>query len=50
MSMKLNNFLREDKLSKIKKGRAYMVKWVDSCGTPAGWIDLSEEDYPADIS
>lgn len=28
--------------------KPYEVKWVDSCGTPAGWIGL-EDDYPTDI-
>jgi len=33
----------------LEIGKAYKMKWVDSCGTPAGWIDLSEEKYPTDI-
>jgi len=34
----------------IQKGHAYELRWVDSCGTPAGWVDLSENDYPTDVT
>lgn len=40
---------KEIQSSKFTVGKAYIVNWVDSCGTPAGWIDLSEADYPTDI-
>lgn len=30
--------------------KPYEVKWVDSCGTPAGWVGLDDEvGYPTDI-
>lgn len=33
----------------FQMGEAYKVGWIDSCGTPAGWVDLEEDDYPTDI-
>lgn len=35
--------------SNLQIGNAYKVKWTDSCGTPAGWIDLETEDYPTEV-
>lgn len=28
--------------------KPYKIEWVDSLGTPAGWVSL-EDDYPTDI-
>jgi len=41
--------MEQEKINDFTIGKAYMVQWVDSCGTPAGWIDLSDYDYPTDV-
>lgn len=35
--------------NKYVDGQAYAVQWIDSCGTPAGWISLEDKDYPAEV-
>jgi len=41
--------MEQEKTNDFAIGKAYVVQWVDSCGTPAGWIDLSDYDYPTDV-
>jgi len=41
--------MKQEKTNDFAIGKAYVVQWVDSCGTPAGWIDLSDYDYPTDV-
>lgn len=34
---------------KLEKGNSYVVNWVDSCGSPAGWVSLENEKYPTEV-
>lgn len=38
-----------EKIKELIKYRQYRVNWVDSCGTPSGWISLEDIKYPTEV-